>query len=341
MNDMHTRTGHSSTAALPTAHGIGQAVRRLERYLRPTPLYRSAALSRALDADVWLKVETVSPIASFKLRGALNALLSVRDAEGRVASAVTSSTGNHGQGVALAASWLGIPAEIFVPGQSEAVKRTMIELFGAKIHVGGHDLDDAKEKARAHCRLSGGTFVDDGEDVAVIEGAGTIGVEIAAALEKVDLVLAPMGSGTLASGTAIGLKSHQPRAKLIAIQSSGSPAMTESYRARQMIERPARTLADSLVCRVPAKLALDALIAHVDDCWLVEDEDLLGAVHSLALWGHVLVEPGAAAGVAGAWRHREEIVGKRIVMLLTGANAGPGLLARAFATAPLFDSQDF
>lgn len=341
MQNKTTRAADGASPQEPSARGIERALARLETYIRPTPLYRSAALSRALDADVWLKVETTGPVASFKLRGALNTLLCVRESHRAVASAVTSSTGNHGQGVALAAAWLGIPAEIFVPDRSEIVKRVMIQLFGAKLHIGGHDLDEAKERARAHARATGGIFVDDGEEVAVIEGAGTIGLEIASTLDNVDLVLAPMGSGSLAAGTAIGLKCRQPHAKVVAVQSAGSPAMFESYHARHMIERPVSTLADCLVCRVPAKLALDALIAHVDDCWLVEDRDLLASVHSLAEWGHVLVEPGAAAGLGGAWQHRAELAGKRVVLLLTGANAGPDLLSRALTTAPLFDGRAF
>jgi threonine dehydratase len=325
----------------PGIEGIERARTRLASFIERTPLFRSAALSRAFQAEVWLKIETVSPIASFKLRGALNALLCVRERCGTIRSAVTSSTGNHGQGVALAAAWLGIPAEIFVPEESGAVKRAMIRLFGATLHIGGHDLDDAKERARAHARATGGIFVDDGEEAAVIEGAGTIGAEIAEELADIDVVISPMGSGSLASGTAIGLRGRQPGARLIAVQSAGSPAMVESYRARKVIECPARTLADSLVCRVPARLALKMLIEHVNDCWLVDDQALLAAVHTLIAWGHILVEPGAAAALAGAWHHREELKGKRIVLLATGANAGPDVLALALASPPLFDVSAF
>jgi threonine dehydratase len=305
--------------------------------LAPTPLYRSEALSRAFDGDVWLKVETATPIASFKLRGALNHLLVAR-AEGAIASAVTSSTGNHGQGVAYAARLLGMKADIFLPDGCPLVKQTMIRLFGATLHVGGTDIDDAKERAREFCAKSGGEFVDDGESAPLIEGAGTIGDEIGTTLDGVDVVFTSMGSGSLAAGTALGVKSRQPRARIIAVQSQGSPAMVESFRARRAIERPVDSLAESIVCRVPAATALAALIRHVDDALLVSDGEILAALHTLLNWGHVLVEPGAAAGLAGAWLRRRELRGKRIVLVLSGANVDAAMVGRALAVPPLFEA---
>ena len=208
-----TRTDEARmTTTRPTFEGVKQAAERLKPHMAPTPLYRSETLSRALDADVWLKQETATPIASFKLRGALNHLL-VAQSQTPIKSAVTSSTGNHGQGVAYAARLLGVPADIFLPDGCPIVKQTMIKLFGATLHVGGVDIDDAKERARKFCTERGGSFVDDGESARLIEGAGTIGHEIGAALEDVDYAFVPMGSGSLVAGTAIGLKGTQPRAK--------------------------------------------------------------------------------------------------------------------------------
>jgi threonine dehydratase len=341
MSTGRTRASASQQGDVPSADGIAAARARLSRYLRPTPLFKSEALSRAFGADIWLKVEATSTIASFKLRGALNALLHVQEKNGAVGRAITSSTGNHGQGVALAAAWLGIPADIFVPETAEAVKRVMIRLFGGELHVEGHDLDDAKERARAFARSNNGVFVDDGEDVRLIEGAGTVGAEIAETLEKIDYVFSPMGSGSLASGLAIGVKALQPSARIIAVQSTGSPAMVESFRARRIIERPVNTIAGSLVCRVPAHVALNALIEHVDECDLVDDSDLLASVHTLAAWGHVLVEPGAGAGLAAAWKRRRSLEGRTIVLVLTGANIDAETLQKALAAPPLFDQSAF
>lgn len=312
----------------PTYQDVLAAADRLAPYLgSPTPLFHSAGLSELLDADVWLKVETMGPIASFKLRGALNALLSLPQ---RPASAVTSSTGNHGQGVAYAARLLGLSADIFVPEGSVAEKMAAIQRFGGRLFVEGTDIDDAKDRARAHAAHTGGAFIDDGEDAAVIAGAGTVGLEAARTLENIEVALVPMGSGSLAGGVALAMKGVQPTARIWAVQSDGSPAMVESFHARHPIERPVDTIGDCLMCRVPALTALDTLIEAVDDALLVTDDDLLRSIGELALRGRVLVEPGAAAALAGAWARRQELRDKRVLLVLTGANIASHVLSRVF-----------
>src|SRR4051794_5375741 len=136
----------TETERLPTISGIRAAAHRLERYLTRTPLVNSAALSQLLGADVWIKVETVSPIASFKARGALNHLIIARKDSG-FETAVTSSTGNHGQGVAWAAALLGLKSDIFLPVNAVAVKKRMIQLLGGTVHEIGEDIDQAKHHA--------------------------------------------------------------------------------------------------------------------------------------------------------------------------------------------------
>jgi len=293
---------------------IREASRRLAAFAQPTPLVRSLLLSRELDCELWVKNETVSPIASFKWRGALTAI------DG-TSAIVTSSTGNHGQGVAWAAAVRGVAAHVFLPHGANPTKRAKIELLGATIHDTGSDLDEAKDAAVAFAKSEGLPMIDDGESEDVITGAGTVGLEIDI---EPEIVFVPMGSGSLASGIAIAL----PNARVIAVQSKGSPAMVESFHARRAIERPIDTVADGLVCRVPAKLALDTLIAHAGDAFAVADDELLAAARSMILGAHILVEPSGAAGLAGALRRREEIRGKRVVVIATGANVTAEVFAR-------------
>ena len=319
---------------LPTLEGIAEAEGRVRPHLAETPLIRSEILSRALSADVWLKLETVTPIASFKLRGALAVLSRAREA-GRPTAACTSSTGNHGQGVAYAARLLGLPAEIFLPDPPNPVKQAMIEAFGGTVHAIGHDLDAAKAEAIAYAGKNGALFVDDGESLDLMEGAGTLGLEAARALKDIDAVFVPMGSGTLATGVATAVKGLQPGAKVIAVQAKGAPAMVESFHAGRAIEMPAESTADGLICRVPAERALAGLLATVDDALTCSDEQLLAGVRSLIDCAHVLVEPAGAAGLAAAWAGRGALTGKRILLILTGANITEDQLAAALAGAPL------
>jgi threonine dehydratase len=305
---------------------VAAAAERLARYAPPTPLVESLLLSRELGCALFVKNETVSPIASFKWRGALNDIL--RASDGR--AVVTSSTGNHGQGVAWAARTAGVPAHVFLPLGANPLKRAKIELLGATIHDRGYDLDAAKELAQTFARDEGLRFIDDGDSEGVIEGAATIGLELTHQLEELHIAYVPMGSGSLASGVARAIKERNPHVRVIAVQSSGSPAMVDSFRARRAIERPADTIADGLICRVPAELALGGLLEYVDDAVLVSDDELLAAARSMILDAQILVEPSGAAGLAAA-RRDDDVRGKRVVVIATGANLTPDLFERMHA----------
>jgi threonine dehydratase len=234
--------------------------------------------------------------------------------------------------VAYAARLNNIPAHIFLPVGANPIKRNAIEVMGGTIHEGGRDIDEAKELAKAFAAAHGSCFIDDGDSLGVIEGAGTVGLEIAQALDEMDWLIVPMGSGSLAGGCAAAVKALQPHARILAVQAEGSPAMVESYFERKAVSSPVNTIADGLVCREPAMLALNALWNFVDDAQLVSDEDLLTAVHALAVTAHVLVEPSGAAAFSAAWERRADMKNKRIVFVLTGANITSETLQRAVAT---------
>jgi threonine dehydratase len=317
----------------PSLKGIEQAVKTIRPYIAETPLVRSTLLSQALDADIWLKYETVTPIASFKIRGALNA--AVQAHKQGINGVVTSSTGNHGQGVAYAARLLGMQSDIFLPRPANPVKAQMVKAFGGSLHEIGDDFDIAKTAAMKFAAQHDLTFINDGEDVAMMEGAGTLGYEIANQLDDIDLVLVPLGGGNLAGGVATAMRGIQPDSSIITVQAKGSPAVTESFHLKTAVERPIDTVADGLVTRVPPQLALEMLWKYVDDAWLATDAELLSATHSLMASAHVLVEPAGAASLAGACQHPEIVKGKRVVFILTGANISPQLLSEVLNQKPL------
>jgi threonine dehydratase len=323
---------------LPEPRGIEAAEKLLRSWMPETPLVRSELLSRALDAEVWLKNETVSPMASFKWRGAMTAISRARDSSD-VPGAVTSSTGNHGQGVAWAARSLEMPSHIFLPENPNSVKRRMIEAFGGTVHLAGRDIDEAKDQAEEFAARERMLFVDDGESPDMMEGAGTIGLEVADRLDGIDQVYVPMGSGTLVVGVAAAVKSRQTDARVIAVQAKGSPAMVESFHARRAVELPIDTVADGLACRVPARQALEGLWRFVDDAMTVAEADLLAAVRTLVESAHVLTEPSGAASLAAAWDRREDVRGSTVVLLLSGSNIAPPVLRRALEGQPLLPEE--
>src|SRR5919106_713948 len=234
----------------------------------------------------------------------------------------------------------GIPAHIFLPENPNPVKRRMIEAFGATIHIAGDDIDEAKAEAEAFAERSRLLFVDDGESLDMMEGAGTIGLEIGRRLPDIHTAFVPLGGGTLSVGTAAGLKALQPEARVVAVQAKGAPAMVESFHARRPVERAIDTVADGLVSRIPARLALDGLWALADDAMTVSDDNLVAGVRTLLECAHVLVEPAGAAALAGAWDRRDELQGRRVVLILSGANITTPLLHRALDRPPLIPAPD-
>lgn len=316
---------------LPRPEDIAAAERLIRPHIPVSPLFPSPALSALLNAEVWIKADCISVLSSFKLRGALNHLL----AEPPAAAAVTASTGNHGQGVAFAARLLGRRADIFLPGSAPLNKRAAIERLGATLHIHGHDLDDAKDAARNFAQRHGLPFVDDGESPHVIAGAGTIGLEIARDLPAADFVFAPVGAACLASGTALGLRAGASTAQVIGVQSAQTPCMVRSFHAGHAIEVPVTTICDCLNQRVPPVLSLAVMIANVGDALEVDDADCLSAMHTALAKAHMLIEVGTAAALAGAWARRDQIGGKTIVLLFSGANADTAMITRALQSRPI------
>ena len=319
---------------LPTLQGIEKALERIRPYLGETPCLRNELLSRALAGDVWLKVDTMSPIASFKLRGALTDILRANE-RSALKRVITSSTGNHGQAVAYAAKLLGLQADVFLPAEANAVKAATVRAFGAQLHLVGRDNTETKSEAKSLAAITGGHFVDDGESLDVMEGAGTLGLEVARGLEDIDTLMVPVGDAPLITGSGTALKAVQPQARAIGVQAAGAAALADSYHIGEPVEREVTTLADGLASRFPADRAFAGIRSIADQMITVDDEQLLSAIHTLAECGHVLVEPAGAASLAGAWSIRDQIKDQRVVLILYGANITMDVLKAALDKPPL------
>lgn len=321
---------------LPTIDGVRRALSEIRPYQDETPLVRSLLLSDAFDADIWVKNETVSAIGCFKLRGALADILR---ASGTTAlkRIVTSSSGNHGQGVAYAGRVLGIPVTVFLPAGANAIKQKTIELLGADIHVVFSDSHGAKVEARRYAEANGCYFVDDGSSVNLSEGAGTVGLEIAERLDDISAVFLPVGDAALINGSACAIRAIHPAVSIIGVQASGAPAYALSHRSGTVVDHPADTIADGLATRLPDPSALEGMTSFVDRFVLVDDPELLSAVHSLAVAGHILAEPSGAATLAAAWKERDRWKDRRIVLVITGANTESHTLRAALTARPLWD----
>lgn len=319
----------------PSFSGVVQAAQRLQSVMQETPLVRSAQLSNMTGANVWLKLESATPIGSFKLRGAANALFKSKQFQTNK-FAFAASTGNHGQGVAFTARHLGGRACVFVPENPNLVKTAKIEALGAKVIQQGAAFDEARLAALEACQAAGGAYIDDCDDPETINGAGTVGYEIGQRLQNVDVVFVPMGGGCLVAGTALAIKTMHPKTEVIGVQSAQAPAMHLSFQAKKPIEAEVKSHSEALSVRIPPPLNLAQVLKYVDETELIEDSDLLRACKSMLLHGNQLAEPGSCAGLAALWRSRKTLKGKTAVLVVSGANLDEPTLEKVMNATPLF-----
>lgn len=306
--------------APPTLDDVRDAARVLAtRMGLPTPLVYSPALSERLDAHVSLKWEFANPIGVFKLRGGLY-LASRLSAEQRAAGLVTASTGNHGQSVAYAAASEGVSATIFVPEGANPGKVTSMRRLGAEVRHHGERFDDARLAAEAYAAERGMRFVHAANEPDLIAGVGTAALEVLGTQQPdTDLVIVPVGAGSGAAGWTIVRDGLEASAEIWGVQSAQAPAAYESWRAGALLERPNHTRAEGLATGAAFELT-QRVLRRLDDFVLVDDEAIDEAVRALIEDAHVLAEPAGAASLTAAVAERERLRGRRVVLVVSGAN---------------------
>lgn len=303
---------------------VEQAAARIAGRVIRTPLVASAALLRRAGQAVHLKLETRQPIGAFKLRGAMNAILSL-DETARQRGLVTASTGNHGRAVAYAARELGIPATICMSSLVPGHKVEAIRSLGAEIRIVGLSQDDAQEEVERLVQSAGLTPIPPFDDVDVVAGQGTIGLEIVADLPDLATVLVPLSGGGLAGGIAVAVKGLRPQARIIGISMERGAAMHAAIAAGEPVAvREEETLADSLgggiglANRVTFALCRNLLDGVV---LLTEDEIIAGLRHAAREEGEV-VEGAGAVGIAAILAGKVAVFGPTAV-IVSGGNIDP------------------
>ena len=280
-----------------------------------TPQYADEQLNATLARRVVVKVETANPLRSFKGRGADFFMGGVDPGS----TVVCSSTGNFGQAMAYAGRRRGTAVEVFVPENVNPVKLARMRAFGARVTLVGADSAASERAARDYVAgREGCVYVEDGKEVAIAEGAGTIGVELIQA-GPFDAVVLPVGDGALITGVARWIKDCAPQTRIIGACASGAPCMALSWRAGKPVptER-SDTIAEGIEVRVPVPESVHRLVALVDDMVLVDDSDLLEAMRLSVRTLGLLLEPSAAAGLAAIRVHN--LPGERLATVLTGSN---------------------
>ena len=315
---------------IPGPDQVEDARTLLRQHLDPTRLVRAESLERRSRAHVYLKVESDLPTGSFKPRGALYALL--KNAEARpVAGVVAASTGNHGAAVAYAARFANVPATIFLPENPNPVKRArIIDLGATVVERGAEDQSAAVEGASAFARDHGHYLLDDASDPLVPAGAATIASEILDEVPMPDAVFVPMGDTALIRGVAAETRRRHPAVRIVGVQALQAPAYARSWQeGRVVVTATCDTIADGLATRIPRDDNVRAIRELANEVRLVTERELLDAIRVLLFEEHLVAEAAGAAATAAFLQDPAPYAGRRVVLLLTGANVPPDVLRRA------------
>ncbi|TRA99212.1 MULTISPECIES: hydroxyectoine utilization dehydratase EutB [Rhizobium/Agrobacterium group] len=305
---------------------IEQAATRILGHVERTPLVRSDVLSQGHGAPVHLKLETLQPVGAFKLRGAMNAILSLDD-EARRRGLVTASTGNHGRAVAYAARKLGIPATVCMSSLVPANKVEAIRALGADIRIVGTSQDDAQEEVERLTGSHGLTSIPPFDDVNVVAGQGTIGIEIVEDMPDLETILIPISGGGLAGGIAVAIKALRPHARIIGISMERGAAMYASVSAgRPVSVREEETLADSLGGGIGLgnRVTFALCRALLDEIVLVSEAEIAAGICHAAREEGLIVEGAGAVGFAAILSGKIKISGPT-ALIVSGGNIDPAI----------------
>ena len=310
---------------LVTLSDIKRAAEILSQVAIRTPLLYDDVLSEKLGAEIRYKPECLQRAGAFKFRGAYNYLHSLPE-DLRKKGVVAPSSGNHGQGVAMAAKLFGVPATVVMPTNVTAAKRAGAERLGARIVLAGTTTQDRAEKAKEICEAEGMTLVHPYDDPMIIAGQGTVGLEIAEDLPDVEMVLVPVGGGGLSAGVAAAMKLMVPGVKVVGVEPVSAPKL---YRARQE-GTPVRLdatggLADGLQAIEIGGRPFHHHQAYIDDVVLVDDDPLPEAMRHLMDRMKVVVEPSGAITVAALMTGKVKPAGVTVAVLSGGNVEWSGL----------------
>jgi threonine dehydratase len=297
---------------------IEEASRVIDPVFRCSPQFSCDGLNQQLGLELVCKVETLNPIRSFKGRGADYFVHQLGESHQRL---VCASAGNFGQGLAYTARSRGISTTVFAAETANPLKLERMRKLGAEVILTGADFDAAKRSARNFAESENLLFVEDGREVAISEGVGTIGLELSRWPKPFDSVLVPLGNGALLAGIGRWIKAVSPHTRVIGVCAEGAPAMALSWRSgRTVVTDSVDTIAEGIAVRVPVEEALDDLRLVVDDILLVDDRTMLQATTLLFRELGVVVEPAGAAGVAAAIAYRDRFAGQLAATVLCGGN---------------------
>ncbi len=306
---------------------IVEAANILRGVVHKTPLDKSRTFSSWTGGEVYLKLENLQKTGSFKVRGAYYKITKLIS-KGRVNKVVAVSAGNHAQGVAWAAARAGIESIIFMPEFAPAAKISATRGYGAKVVLYGKSIEDSYSRAIELASQKDVEFIHPFNDLDVIAGQGTIGIEILQQLPDVDVVVVPIGGGGLISGIAVAMKKQKPSIKVVGVEAEGAASMYKSIERGRIVKiRKTDTIADGIAIKSPGEYTFQLVRNLVDDIVLVNDFEISEAMFKLLERAKVVAEPAGAVAVAALLSGKVDVKGKKVVAVVSGGNVDASLLA--------------
>jgi threonine dehydratase len=303
----------------PTMQDVLEARKRIGVYLPRTPLNTYPALNELIGAEVYVKHENYQPVGAFKVRGGIN-LLSQMSEEERRRGVIAVSTGNHGQSVAYAARLFGVRARIVVPEKANPGKVAAMRGMGADVVLHGERFDDALCHCEALAEADGSRYIHSGNEPLLIAGVATLTLEMLEDQPDLDTLIVPIGGGSGAAGACVVTRALKPSVRVIGVQAADSPAAHESWRQKRIVSMPNRSFADGLATGRGFDLPQAMLWEMLTEFILLEEAEIRQAIVWMIERAHTLAEAAGAAALAGAYRLRDELAGKRIGIVCSGGN---------------------
>ncbi len=305
---------------------IKLARQRIAGAVHHTPCEHSQTLSTLLGAEVYIKFENMQFTAAFKERGALNKLLFLKEQEQTINGVIAMSAGNHAKGVAYHAARLGIPATIVMPAFTPIVKVSDTEALGATVVLHGETLAEASDYAMTLAEQQQLTFIHPYNDAEVIAGQGTAALEILEDQPDLDVLIIPIGGGGLIGGMSVAAKTLRPEIEIVGVQASNYPAVQQLLDG-QSVTVGGATIAEGIAVKHPGDKTLPLIERYVDDIVLVSEQSLERAVSLYINIEKTVAEGAGAASLAALIEYPQRFAGKKVGVVLSGANVDAKVLA--------------
>jgi threonine dehydratase len=314
----------------PTLDDVLKAREIIRPYLPKTPLLTYPALDALAGAQIFVKREDIQPTSAFKIRGGVNILASLSDEE-RARGVICASTGNLGQAIARASQMFGARCIVGVPVGCNPMKVAGMHAYGAEVIFHGDNFDEARRHVEMLADAEGYRYVHSANEPLLISGVATETLEILDDVPDLDYLFVPFGGGSGVSGATIVVKGLGAKTRMVAVQSAQAAASYESWRRRQIVELPTTTEAEGLATTTGYELTQSIILENLKDFILVDDAEMRAAVgHYFALC-HCVSEISGAAALAGALKWREQVAGKKVGVILSGANLTAAQMQRVLS----------